>query len=239
MNLAFSILNLKRREDRKQRFEFHHRTNGYNVKNFNWHYGRDGKDYEDKKTMLAALRECYPADNKVEIFGNGSLGYYWSCLELLDAFIAGTPDTEFIYFNQDDRHLHLNSALFERIFNQLAEKDAKFACLKMMWYHETVPKPTFALDSFSFRPGWFGYGDSGLILNRRAAKKIRDESIQQGEFLEYINKGFAGENGYYTNCDVTRKSTNRDMFFGLEMSFDSSTYDDIQDRIELNKGEYF
>ena len=105
LDYSFSILNLRRRADRREKFIERHSALGYDQSKIHFHYGRDGKSYTDINEMRDEMVALYPRLVNYTSLGFGNIGYIWSMCELLEAFINGKPKSEFIYYNQDDRFL--------------------------------------------------------------------------------------------------------------------------------------
>lgn len=244
---SFSVLNLERRPDRRELFIDHHLHLGYDIDSIYFHKSRDGADYIDNESMYKSMIELYPQLKGITIedgylpLERGDLGYIWGCCELLQAFIDGTPDTEFTIFIQDDCFLRPHSVRFDRILEHHSNGDPAFSCLKLHWWDfEQVPKG-FDIEGFNFIAGWHGYGDRGILMNRQAAQIILDQSLAQQRRLEYINVGFKGAKGFYSltsyrKTSKTKSSVTGIRYHGSNIVMAHDRWSD-QDRQLLNKGE--
>ena len=94
---------------------------------------------------------------------------------------------------------------------------------------------TYQVEGFNFCDGLYGYGDRAILLNKKSARIILDESLRQKVFIEHIcNDWQSSDKGFYTNADVTRKSTTRTLFHGEGISSPYNPWSD-QDRVMLNE----
>ena len=155
------------------------------------------------------MQEGGSPTTKIGVAGFGEFGCLWGQLEMLDTFSEGLLlDAEYIWYTQDDNFLNLSADHFERILEDFVARDPDFCCWRTAFLHHPSPHydiaPTFTLQGLSFCEGWQGYGDCGVLLNRHAARLIRDEILKKRIFMGVLNEGsppMAGEKGIYTNCD--------------------------------------
>ena len=214
MQYAFFIQHLLRQTERKECFIEHHVAKGYDPKKFVFYSSRDGADYDDLEVMRGEMLECYPELNPPQVVGRGEFGCLWGQIEMVDTFSEGLlPDAEYVWYVQDDNFLNLPVDHFERILEAFVARDPDFCCWRTAYLHHTAPPynipPTFTLEGLGFCEGWRGYGDSGVLMNRRAARLIRGEMLKKRIFMGSINEGdtpMAGEKGFYTNCDKPHRA---------------------------------
>ena len=124
--------------------------------------------------------------------------------------IDGYPDSDFIWFTQDDNYLNLDINQFNSIFTEFLKYDANFSCWRTAHFHYKAPvtyidkSKTFKLAGFTFKKGWWSYGDSGVFMNRSGAKIIFAEVLKQRRFMEGLIEDdvyYLEDKGFYTNCD--------------------------------------
>ena len=233
IDYTFTVLTLKRRNDRTKRFIDYHTNLGYKDK-IHIHYGHDGADYSDVNVMRDEMISAYPGLETFKAIGFGNLGCVWSIVEILDTFIKGLPNTEFIHFCQDDILFQLGCQEYSRLLWDFKVFDPDLSCLKLYWHwHSTNDRPdTFKINGYPFTKGWWRNGDCAILLNRRAAKLLLDCVFTNGCFLEHIYPYFDQSEGFYSYCDAG-SSYAETLQRGIRFAKPIENYLD-QDRMILN-----
>lgn len=229
LDYSFSILNLRRRADRRERFINHHTNLGYDAKDIHFHYGRDGKNYTDINAMRDEMVALYPQLQNYQALGFGNIGCLWGACELFEAFINGTPDSEFIYYNQDDHFMCLRKKQFDRVLEDFIKFDPNLSCLKLYWHSMTEFPEKFQISGYDFTKAWWGFGDSGIFMDRKAAKTLLKWSLDQACFVDQIMTQHNSPRGFYSYC---RQDMIKDIPFGNAFAKDS--YDPKEDRVIEN-----
>ena len=235
MEYTIKVLNLERRSDRRQAFIDHHTNLGYDEELIDFHHGHDAADYETKADIVKAMNEKYPIGEIIH-FKKGDYGCFWSLSEMVESIANNESDSEYVLYTLDDFFLTMHADRLNRIFDYFYNKDKSFCYLKLKWSFEKLPPKTYQVEGFNFCDGLYGYGDTTILLNKRSARIILDESLRQKCFIEHVCNDWQGpsQEGFYTNADSNRESTSRKMYNGEVMAAPHNPWSP-QDRVNLNE----
>ena len=190
--------------------------------------GRDGADYDSAESMFSAMCEVYPSVNpRLRERGRGSIGYVWSCCEVMDRFINSEDWLAFLTLDdcacfsfENHEFYETQMPYFDLIAQttKLLEIDPELKIFQVFYHNYPLvdmhPMQRIHPD-LPITKGIHNMGDA-LVITKPGAELVRDLSLKFGNFIEmYCYFGLdAYAPGLYST--LTRERWKRDIDYRLE-----------------------